>query len=181
MLTTNDRALAERATSLRSLAFGDKNKFMHKDVGYNYRLTNLQAAIGCGQVSQIDDIIEQKRRVALSYAERFNGLDVLQLPIEKPYARNVYWMYHVVLKGRFARRRTEVLSRLHDKGIETREGFIPYNMQEVFLERGLTRLDDCPVANSIALSSFYLPSSPRLREEDIDYVASMVNEILSNA
>lgn len=181
MLTTSDRALADRAMSLRSLAFGDKNKFMHKDVGYNYRLTNLQAAIGCGQLSQIEDFIENKRRIARFYNERLGGLDLLELPKEKSYARNVYWMYHVVLKGRFADRRSEVLSRLREEGIETREGFIPYNMQELFVERGLTRPEECPVANSVALRSFYLPSSPRLRDGDLDYVASCVTKILGSA
>ena len=178
MLTTNSGPIAERARSLRSLAFGRVNKFMHEDIGYNYRLTNLQAAVGCGQVRQIEDIIKGKRRIAHFFNSRFSGVDVLELPTEEPYARNVYWMYHILLRGRFSARRSEVLARLADVGIETREGFVPFSSQQLFIDRGLTKPADCPVAADVALRGFYLPSSPRLSDEELDYVASNVVRIL---
>jgi len=87
-------------------------------------------------------------------------------------------MYHILLKGRAAARREVVMRRLADLGIETREGFLPYNMQEIFIQRGWTRADECPVANDVAHRGFYLPSGPGLRDEELDYVASGLTEVL---
>jgi len=170
MVTTNDHTIADRVRSLKGLAFGDKFKFMHKDIGYNYRLTNLQSAIGCAQVEKIEEVISNKRRIAAYYEQKLKGIDEIQLPVEKFYARNVFWMYHIVLKGKRADERQVIMKKLKEKGIETREGFIPYNLQEVFISRGLTSKVDCPVANSMAYNSFYLPSGPVLSEEEMDYV-----------
>jgi perosamine synthetase len=171
MITTNNAALAEKARNLKGLAFGDVNKFMHKDIGVNYRMTNLQAALGCAQFEKIEDIIAAKRRIAQRYTERFKKFDNLQLPVEKQYARNVYWMYHLALRGNLSDKRTLVMHRLADKGIETREGFIPYNMQDIFIARGWTKLEECPLANKAAMTGFYLPSGAALTDDDIDYVA----------
>jgi len=178
MVTLRDKSLADRARNLRGLAFGDSNKFMHKDIGYNYRMTNLQAALGHAQFQKIEDIISRKRAVAAHYNKRLAGVDGLQLPVEKPYARNVYWMYHVVLTGANRERRGDVMGRLSHRGIETRETFIPYNLQEVFIERGWVRPDACPVANAVAYTGFYLPSGPELKEEQLDYVADTLIALL---
>lgn len=179
MITTNDADLAARGRSLKSLAFGLSNKFMHTDVGYNYRMTNVQAAIGCAQLEKIDSIIRSKREVAQFYHDRFRNVPSLQLPVEKSYARNVYWMYHIALQGEFSDKRTTVMEELRRHGIETREGFIPYNMQEFALRKGLVKLGECPVANEYALRCFYLPSGPSLKQEELQYVADNVKEILA--
>ena len=179
MLTLKDQQLAERAKSLKSLAFGETNKFMHIDLGYNYRLTNLQAAIGCAQLERIDDIIERKRTTARRYNELLHGEELLQLPVEKPYARNVYWMYHVALRGGAASRRANVMHSLAARGIETREGFIPANQQEIFQGQGWTQPDDCPKANVAGATGFYLPSGPSLTANDVEYVVANLREVLS--
>ncbi|HKW89162.1 MAG TPA: DegT/DnrJ/EryC1/StrS family aminotransferase [Candidatus Acidoferrales bacterium] len=179
MITTNDLALAERARSLRSLAFGRENKFMHAAIGFNYRMTNLQAALGCAQLERIDAVIENKRRVARLYTEQLSDLPEVQLPAEKPYARNVYWMYHVVLRKLSRADRDAVMQRLSQRGIEIRPAFIPYNLQEVFIQKGMTRPELCPVANRIADSGFYLPSSSNLNEEEIIYVSRQLREVLN--
>lgn len=178
MVTTDDGALAEKMYSLKSLAFGDEFKFMHKDIGYNYRLPNLQAAIGCAQVEKIEEIIRKKRSIAAYYAKKLKNVGEIQLPVEKPYARSVYWMYHIVLKGKTAKQRQTIMKKLKSKGIETREGFIPYNLQKIFIERGLTKKEECPVANSVAYNSFYLPTGPVLSEEEMDYVTANLKDAL---
>jgi len=170
--------LAEKMRSLKSLAFGDEFKFMHKDIGYNYRLPNLQAAIGCAQIEKIEKIIGKKRSIAAYYAKRLKSVSEIQLPVEKPYARSVYWMYHIVLKGKTAKQRQVIMKKLKSKGIETREGFIPYNLQKIFIERGLTQKKECPVANSVAYNSFYLPTGPVLSEEEMDYVTANLKDAL---
>lgn len=179
MITTSDPAVAEKSRSLRSLAFGAEHKFMHSDIGFNYRMTNLQAALGCAQLRRIEEVIENKRRVARLYADQFSGLPELQLPTEKPYARNVYWMYHVVLRSFERKRRDRVMQLLAERGIETRPAFIPYNLQEVFIRRGLTRPELCPVANRIANGGFYLPSSLGLSQDDVRFVTDNLKDILN--
>ncbi|HCC47989.1 MAG TPA: DegT/DnrJ/EryC1/StrS family aminotransferase [Elusimicrobia bacterium] len=179
MVTCADAALAAKMRSLKALAFGDTLKFMHKDLGYNYRLTNLQAAIGCAQAGKIDEVIAHKRRIAAYYTSKLSALPELQLPVEKPYARSVFWMYHIVLKGKTVEQRAAAMKFMAGKGIEVREGFIPYNLQEIFIARGLTQKDACPVANSVAYNSFYLPSGPVLSEEDMDYVVASLKEALA--
>ncbi|MEK7629875.1 MAG: DegT/DnrJ/EryC1/StrS family aminotransferase [Patescibacteria group bacterium] len=177
MITTNNKELADRARMLKSLAFGATNKFMHQDIGYNYRMTNLQAALGLAQIGKIDFIIGKKREIAAFYNDAFKNIPEIQLPVEKPYAKNVYWMYYVVLRGKAEGKRKTVLEELSKLGIETREGFIPYNTQEIFIKGGFTNHDDCLVANKIGLNGFYIPSGPILSEEEKKYVARSLIEI----
>lgn len=178
MITTNDPDVAARARSLRSLAYGPKNKFMHAEVGFNYRMSNLQAALGCAQLERIEEVIENKRRVACLYTEQFSGIDELCLPVERPYARNVYWMYHIALKEGGCRRRDLVLERMLERGIETRPAFIPYNLQDTFIRDGRTQPGLCPVANRAASGGFYLPSSPMLSQHEIRYIANQLKDTL---
>ena len=177
MLTTNNPNLADKARNLKGLAFGDTNKFMHKDIGVNYRMTNLQAALGCAQLEKIDFIIESKRKMANTYQGHLSQYDFFQLPIEKEYAKSVFWMYHLELRGHLSTKRKELMQRLFDAGIETREGFIPYNMQEIFISRGWTSVGDCPLANSVASTGFYLPSGVTLTEQEIEYVSDTLISI----
>jgi perosamine synthetase len=178
MITLRDAVRAAKARSLKNLAFGGQNRFMHVAVGYNYRMTNLQAALGCAQLERIDGMIARKREIAALYDRALSGVPWLQRPIEEPYARNVYWMYHVGLLGAAASRRAEVMRRLDEKGVETREGFIPANLQKIFQAQGWTTADDCPRANAVAYSTFYLPSHPTLADEEVQYVAASLAEIL---
>lgn len=180
MITFNNAEWASNSRNLKSLAFGDRQKFMHKDVGYNYRMTNLQAAIGHAQFGKIDQIIAAKRSLATKYLQRLAHRDDIQFPVEKSYAKNVYWMFHILLRGKNAGRRDEVMRKLADKGIETRENFLPYNMQDVFIRRGWTSADQCPVANDLGLRGFYLPSSPKLPDEDVEYVCDSLIQILDS-
>jgi perosamine synthetase len=172
MVTTDDPALAEKARSLKALAFGKTNKFMHDDIGYNYRMTNVQAAIGCAQMGKAERLIEHRREIARYYSERLAPYgEHLELPVHRSYARNVIWMYHMVLRGALKGRRSEVMTALKEAGIETREGFVPFNLQEIFLSRGLAERESCPIANDVAFDAFYLPTGPALQQSELEYVA----------
>lgn len=177
MLTTNSVELAERARMLKSLAFGSENRFMHQDIGYNYRMTNYQAAFGWAQLQKIETIISLKRELAAYYNEAFKDVPELQLPVEKPWARNIYWMYTVILRGKAAGRRQEVKNQLATAGIEVRDTFVPGNGQDLFIARGFTRRDDCPVANLLGENGFYIPSGPILSLEDRRHVAETLVKI----
>ena len=177
MLTMNDPALAARARSLKALAFGTENKFMHADIGYNYRLTNIQSAIGCAQMTRIGDILARKDTMAAYYKEHLSDIEGLRLPIQLPETRNVWWMYNVRLEGRLAGKRTQFMQALKEKGVESREDFIPFNDQEIFIEKGLTNAGECPVASEAGREGFYIPSGTDISEEEQVYVCQAMHEV----
>jgi perosamine synthetase len=179
MVTTDDEALASKARSLRALAFGRANKFMHEDIGFNYRMTNLQAALGCGQMMVADQLVAQRRSIAAFYDQHLGEFDAhLLRPQEKEWAKTVYWMYHIVLREHLVPKRNAIMAALRDKGVETREGFIPYNLQDVFIARGWTRAEECPRANKVAYASFYLPTGPDISTDELEYVVARFGEVL---
>jgi perosamine synthetase len=178
MLTTNSSELEKKARGLKSLAFGKTNKFMHSDIGFNYRMTNIQAAIGCAQLKKIDFIIQSKIKIAKEYNYYLKKDPSFNLPVEKKYAKNVYWMYHISLNDKPALKRNQIMLDLKEVGIESREGFIPFNLQEIFISKGLVDPSDCPIARKYAYNSFYLPSSPSLTKDDIKYISEKLLNIV---
>lgn len=179
MLTTNNVALANEARSLKALAFGEKNKFMHRAVGYNYRMTNVQAAIGSAQMTRIDDILLRKRTMGSYYLAHLSDIPELQMPVEKPYAKNVYWMFNIILRGSLAGRRQEFMDKLRTRGVDTREDFIPFNGQEIFIAKGFTKLEDCPVANNAGENGLYIPSGTDISEEEQSYVVQEIRSVVA--
>lgn len=177
MLTMNDQKLADRARSLKALAFGKENKFMHADIGYNYRMTNLQAAIGAARMTRIDDILDRKERMASYYREHLKDIQGIRLPVQIPETKNVWWMYNLRLEGPFAGKRTAFIKALAERGVESREDFIPFNDQEIFIARGLTRPDECPVASEAGREGFYIPSGTDISEEEQAYVCEQIYEV----
>jgi perosamine synthetase len=153
MVVTDDDKLAERARFLKNLGYSSRDKFIHTELAYNFRLTNLQAAIGVAQMHQIDSIVERKRRIAKMYTERLSSISGLQLPCEQPWAKNIYWMYSIVLPDDMPERDV-VRDRLAQDGIETRNFFLPMHKQPVFQKMG------------IVLENETLPVSERLGSGD---------------
>jgi len=173
MVTTNDDAVAERLRLLRNLAF-TKPRFRHDVLGYNFRMTGYQAALGLAQLGRIGSIIAAKRRVAQAYNERLAGVAGLQRPAELDWAFNVYWMYALVVQPGFGRTRDELAAALHAQGIETRTFFCPMNQQPCLLELPGFRAAPCPVADRLWQTGLYLPSSPLLDEATIDRVCEAI-------
>ncbi len=181
MVTTNDKKLADKVKSLKSLAFGTNDKFQHTDIGYNYRLTNIQAAIGCEQVQNADFLINKRIEIANFYTQKLSKFkEFILLPQEKDYAKNVYWMYHMVINpsSKISGMREKILEDLRLIGIETRQGFVPFNLQKIFIKQNLTKPDDCPVAALTSNNSFYIPSGPDITNDELDYVVSGFSSVL---
>lgn len=178
MVVTNDDVLAERAASLRNLAFSKERRFQHVDIGYNYRMTNIQAAIGLAQFERIEELIEKRRKNAKLYNSLLKDVAGLTLPVEKSYAKNVYWMYALTVdEMKYGMGRDELMKKLAEKGIETRAFFIPANKVNALGDKGLFRGESYPVAERLGEEGLYLPSGSGLKEEDIDYVCGMIDEI----
>ena len=175
MVTTNDDALADRLRLLRNLAF-TQPRFRHQHLGYNFRMTGMQAAMGVVQTRRIEAVIAEKRRVAAIYNQLLAGCDWLQLPAELPWARNVYWMYAVALRPESGIRRDAVTARLRDAGVDTRTFFCPMNQQPALHRLPGFRADPCPVADGLWQTGFYLPSSTSLTRAEIERVAGALTE-----
>jgi perosamine synthetase len=180
MVVTDSDELADKVRSLHSLAYGRGfNKFMHEAVGFNYRMPNIIAALGCAQLENIEDVIEMKRKMASFYTKGLADISALQLPVEKAYAKSVYWMYHIVLRENFLGRRKVVMDALKEYGIETRESFVPCNQQRIFVQAGAVREDECPVANAIGENGFYLPSGPLMQPGEQEHVVKCIRSVLA--
>jgi perosamine synthetase len=173
MVVTNDDHLAERLRLLRNLAF-TKPRFRHEVAGFNFRMTNYQAAMGVAQLGRIDRIIAEKRRVAATYNRHLKDVPGLQLPTEKDWAFNVYWMYAMLVKSEFGTSRDDLARMLQAAGIETRTFFCPMNQQPCLLEMRDFRPSACPVADVIWEQGLYLPSTYTLTEETIRRITDAV-------
>lgn len=179
MVVCDDDALAERVRSLRNLCFQPARRFVHEEVGYNYRFTNLQAAVGVAQLERIDAVVARKRDVARRYAERLGGIAGLDLPKEEPWARSVYWMYGLRLDRGRTLDAAGLAAALRARGVETRPFFVGMHEQPVFLRRGLFVGERFPVAEEAARRGLYLPSGLALTDAQIDAVCAAVHEVLS--
>ena len=179
MIVTSDAKLAERARSLRNLAFRRDKRFLHTEIGYNFRITNLQAAIGLAQVEQIEDHLNRKRQMAARYHERLHAVEGIRLPIERPHVKNVYWMYALVLEDWIPMDAAAFGARLKEQGIDTRPFFLGMHEQPVLRELGLFAGESYPVTERIARRGLYLPSGLGLNESDIDRVCEAVKRCLA--
>jgi perosamine synthetase len=176
MVTTNSDALADRLRLLRNLAF-QRPRFFHEHAGFNFRMTGFQAAMGRAQLRRADFIIEQKRRVAHTYNELLADVPGLVTPAEKDWARNVYWMYSVVVTDDFPLTRDELAEALAGEGIETRTFFCPMNLQPFLREQKGFRDVPCPVAEDLWQRGLYLPCGITLSYEDIAGIVERVQAV----
>jgi perosamine synthetase len=175
MITTNDAALDERLRLLRNLAFTEP-RFRHVELGYNFRMTGYQAAMGLSQLRRIDEVVEAKRRLASRYRADLAGISGLRLPTEQPWARNVYWMFGVVVDPAFGMSRDELAGHLRADGIDTRTFFCPMNQQPALLALPGFEPPSCPVADMLWERGLYLPSSPRLTSPEVEAIAEAIRE-----
>lgn len=178
MVLTGDGKLAEKLRRLRNLGFIPQRRFYHEELGYNFRMTNIQAAIGLAQLERIEEHIERKRRTGRLYTELLKDIPCLQLPIEKEWARNIYWMYGIVLDEKTGINAEEFDKRLLEKGVQTRPFFLGMHKQPAFHKMGLFVGEHYPVTERIAKQGLYLPSGLTLKEEEIRETVKAIEVIL---
>ena len=179
MVLTDDPALAERIRSLRNLCFQPERRFHHEETGFNFRMTNLQAALGVAQLERMDQIVARKRSMGQTYNRLLGDIEGLTLPAEEPWAKNVYWMYGIVLSDKLGIVAEEFAQRLRKRGVETRPFFLGMHEQPVFQKRGLFKKESYPVAERLARRGLYLPSGLALTEEQQKCVSDAVHEVLA--
>jgi perosamine synthetase len=179
MVVTDDAELAEACRSLRNLSHSPRRRFLHEELGFNYRLTNLQAAVGLAQLERLDESVAKKRRIGALYNSRFASLPELELPPAKTaYAENIYWVYGMVLSDHLDLDAEAMMTRLHNMGVGTRPFFWGMHEQPVFQKMGLFAGEHYPVTERIARRGFYVPSGLGVTEEQQLRVVESVERAL---
>ena len=180
MIVTDDEMLATRCKSLRNLCFKREQRFVHDELGWNYRFTNLQAAVGLAQVEKMDENLVKKRETGKLYTELLGHLDGIQLPLVKTdYAENIYWVYGIVLHEEVPFDAKAVMAKLSKAGIGCRPFFWPMHEQPVLKKMGLFKNEIYPVAENLARRGFYIPSGLALKKDQIIDSSRNVIEIVS--
>lgn len=181
MVLTDDPALAARCRSLRNLCLGTgTRRFVHESLGWNYRLTNVQAALGIAQLERLDATLARKRAIGARYDELLADLTNVQRPLrETSYAQNCYWVYGLVLGDDVALDAEEAMKRLAARGIGTRPFFWPMHEQPVLLQRGLFAGETYPVSSRLARRGFYVPASAATTDAEVERVAQELHALLA--
>jgi perosamine synthetase len=175
VVTTDDEGIAMVARELRDHAFSPERHFWHRRPGFNYRMTNLQAAIGLAQVERLDELVARRVKNDRRYREALAGIDGIGLPPDLDGA--VTWMFGVTVDERFGISRDELRRRLAGRGVETRTFFVPLHLQPVLRRRFAGQR--YPVAERLGRSGLYLPSGPGLTADDVAYVAEGVRAAMA--
>jgi perosamine synthetase len=180
MIVTDDEELAQKCQELRNLSFVPPRRFIHEDFGWNYRMTNMQAALGVAQLEHIEEAIERKRTIGRKYQCLLKDLPYLQLPLDvTSYADNIYWVFGLV-GHELSKHDYEYMSeKLKEKGIGTRPFFWCMHKQPVFNKMGLFINEEYPIAEWLADYGFYIPSGLGLKDDEIELVADTLWRICS--
>jgi len=176
MCITNNEELAERMRLLRDHGMSKQRKYWHEVVGFNYRMTNLQAAIGVAQLEKLDKFIEKKRQIAKWYAEELKELEekgLIKLHPEMNWAKCVYWMYSILIENKTKIGRDGLIRILEESEIETRSFFTPMHLLPMY--KSNERLQ---IAEDLAKKGIILPSGIKLRKKEVKYVSTRVKMLL---
>ena len=178
MVVTDDDGVANDIRQLKGQGVDPNRRYWFPIVGYNYRMTNIQAAIGLAQLEKADWHIERRREIALWYYERLREIPGLILPVEKEWAKNAYWMFSIVLDDAVSLSRDQVMVALQQQGIETRPFFHPMHTLPPYEE--LSKGNHFPVAEKLAARGLNLPTWAGLKKEDIDYICNAIARVVSS-
>lgn len=181
MVVCNDDDLAEKCRLLRNLAFVPEKRFVHHELGWNYRFTHLQALLGLAQLERLDEFVQRKRKMGRLYNELLSNLQhKIELPPDdKDYAENIYWVYGIILKDSVPFNAVEAMKKLAAEGIGSRPFFYPMHLQPVFNKMGWFLNEQYPCAERMAERGFYIPSGLALTEEQMKEVSEKLHNILA--
>ena len=181
MILTNNKKIYNKCKSLRNLCFGiGTKKFNHDDIGWNYRMTNVQAAIGCGQLKNISWIIRRKRQIGKRYIFILKNCNKIYIqPYKLSYSKNIFWVFGILLKKNANISRDQVIKKLLKHNIQTRNFFYPMHKQKIFKKMKLfTKRQQFPNSDCLSKKGFYLPSGLGITNVEIDFVAKTLLKIL---
>ena len=178
MVVTNDLQIRDRCKSLRNLCFQKERRFIHKELGWNYRMTNLQAALGLAQLEKLDLIVKNKIKNGKIYNQLLENVQGISTPLQRTkYAENIYWVYGILLDSKIATAE-EMIEKLRRSKIGTRPFFFPMHKQPVFKEMGIFEKQSFPISEKLCKYGFYLPSGLKLEPENIEKVAEILKRLI---
>lgn len=173
MCTTNNEDLAKKIELLKNHGMNPQRRYWHEVVGFNYRMTNLQAAVGLAQLRKIDKFIETKRKNARFYNSLLQDIKGITLPPEMSWAKNVYWMYSILIENYDDRNRDTLLENLLEKGVETRPFFYPIHTMPIYKQSG-----EFSIAEKLSQEGLNLPSGVTLQKADIEYISEIIKSTM---
>ena len=178
MISVNSLQLYKKCCSLRNLCFGKSNRFNHDDLGWNYRMTNIQAALGLSQLKNINNVVKKKMSVGRQYFQKLKKNKNLQiLPPSNLFAKNIYWIVGIVIKNKKIKTKN-IMKKLLRYGIQTRPFFWPMSEQKIFKKLKIFDKANYPNSKYLSEYGFYLPSYLKLNNKEIDYICSVVNKLM---
>ena len=178
MVVTNSEEYSRRARAYRNLCFGEEERFNHVELGYNFRMTNMQAALGVARLEQVEKFIGVKREMAEHYKSHLSEVKQIRFLTEKPYAKSVYWVYAVQLNPKTGICAKELIGRLRKLGVETRPFFKGIHSQPALIKTGLFKGEEYPHTDHAYKYGLYLPSGLALTKGHIGEVTRALKKAL---
>ena len=179
MIVTNNKEIYERCKSLRNICFDEKRRFVHYELGWNYRFTNLQAAVGLAQLEKLNHFIMKKRKIGKIYNKELSNINTFYTPLdEQKYAKNIYWVYGLVLKRNSNISLSTFMKKLMNEGVETRNFFWPLHQQPILKKMGFFKKIKLPVAEYLGRNGLYLPTGLSLTTSQQKFVINKVKKIM---
>ena len=181
MIVTNKKDIYEKCKSLRNLSFSKSyfDRYNHDDIGWNYRMTNMQAALGCGQLKSINKIVKRKREIGnLYYKHLKRNKHLLFQENKNSYSKNIYWVFGVLLKRNSRSKRDFLMRALLKNKIDTRPFFLSMNKQKIFKKMKIFSKSKMPNSEYLSNNGFYLPSGLGISDSEIRYVCTTLNQLL---
>ena len=168
IVSTNSLKIKKNVDSLRNLSFGKKKRFEHNELGYNFRLSNLQAAVAYAQIKVLKKIIKKKREIGRIYNKLFkNNINLQVLPFENEYSKNIYWVYGLIVKKNYKKK---LVTHLKSKNIETRDFFVGMHHQPILKKMKLVnKKEKFPNSDYLENNGIYIPSGPDISYKEIKY------------
>lgn len=176
MIVTNDDKLAHEAGKFKDLYHSDKKRFIHEKLGYNFRMTNVQAAIGLGELANIEKYLENKQEMARQYEEGLKHVPGIRLPTTMSYVKNTFWMYGIIIdEDKFGIDRDALRDKLKQDGIDTRDFF--YAPEDQPLLKDIIGSQTFPNTKFLSANGLYLPSGLAITEKQIKFVCAAIKRL----
>ncbi len=180
VVLTDNENYYDKMISYRNLFFNNERRFKHYELGYNARMTNIQAALGVAQLENLEKNIKKKRLIGHEYQKQLSDVSEIKLPIKSyDYAENIYWIFGILLSESIVKYKDEIVEKLRKKGVGTRPYFWPLHIQPV-LRKFKLKIDDsaCPNSKYLATRGFYLPSGLGMEIEEVEEISNIFKTIL---
>jgi len=170
MITTNDEKLYNKMKLLRDHAMSKDKRYWHTEVGFNYRMTNLQAALGVAQFDRIEELLNKKREIFEWYQEGLKEMSNIKLNYQASWAKNVYWMVCISIDNYSEKQRDELIIKLKEKSIDSRPFFYPVSDMPIY--------DSCdtPITHKVYQKGINLPSYFDIQKNDVEYIINIIKK-----